>query len=420
MSEKDSLSVVEKVHRIQKEILPLLDRLKKTITGVLIISVFLIVWIMAQSNMIDSLGQEEFRIYNSLGPSCNPNTYNFQEIPAYVTSLMKNSDAANVGIKEFDIITKINHVSINKNADLINWQNNFPQLTPGDSIQVFIMRDNKELKFDVETIPSSTDSTIPLLGIYGIVSDDSCKEVFVLYQGQDVSANMQGIKKFGYVTIFIISALIVVLVIGFIWGRPEINAAKNNLIELENDYLGQHYVMTFNMTRPTGSTNGEKIYNLAQNVFSELKTTKGKPTKWAGILKGHDDYEFDCFQPENVGYSIFAKTVLGKTDEKGVIPDLFVAKHFGEEKITFEKLQELCHATNKTRKDKSLKTKFPKAVNGNILRLVCVGKNYDEQFLTKSYDEISDILDELDFEFHIDLILENKDGDYSILYIDFE
>ena len=72
---------------------------------------------MLENSIIESYGDYEYRIHNSLGPECNPETYNSEAIPAYIVETMPGRGAEKAGILEFDHITKINEIPINNNSE---------------------------------------------------------------------------------------------------------------------------------------------------------------------------------------------------------------------------------------------------------------------------------------------------------------
>lgn len=66
---------------------------------------------------------------------------------SYVASLVENGAAAKAGIKEGDIIVKVNNVSVNTVAEL---QEQIGRFRPGDKVKITVFRANQEKEFDVE------------------------------------------------------------------------------------------------------------------------------------------------------------------------------------------------------------------------------------------------------------------------------
>jgi len=138
-----------------------------------------------------------------------------------------------------------------------------------------------------------------------------------------------------------------------------------------------------------------------QDVFPELRKEDGSKEKWKGQMKLEDGYEFDCFQTTS--------------DEE---PELFIVKHFGDEEITIDKIQELYDKVEEAVKDEKVKKKIEHSDTMDISRIICVGKNYNPKFF-KSDKQLESMMDELEFDEGIDLILDS-DGKYSVIWIDYE
>jgi len=184
----------------------------------------------------------------------------------------------------------------------------------------------------------------------------------------------------------------------------QLRKLRSEVSNWENAYLDQNYLLTFETNPPAGSTDGEKIFNMTQIVFPELRKPNGKPEKWKGIVKGTDGYEFDCFQTTNA-----------KKDEE---KEILVVKHFGDTKITKEKLQELCDAAKESQKEKSVEKKIEKAYEMEIFRIICVGRNYEPK-LIKNEKYQDSVMADLDFDGLIDLILE-EEGNYTVIRFETE
>ena len=51
----------------------------------------------------------------------------------------------------------------------------------------------------------------------------------------------------------------------------QVVALEKEIEEWEGDYLAENYYLSFETNVPTGKTNGEKIFRMAQLVFPELR-----------------------------------------------------------------------------------------------------------------------------------------------------
>ena len=80
-----------------------------------------------------------------------------------ILSIMENSGAEQAGLLENDIITSVNGIPIGGTGA-------FPSLSPGDTANVFVLRDGQPLDFELEIMPSPDD---PERGLIGIMRDNS-------------------------------------------------------------------------------------------------------------------------------------------------------------------------------------------------------------------------------------------------------
>jgi len=89
----------------------------------------------------------------------------FYELPqgVLILSIIEDSGAEKSGLLANDIITSINGNPILSPID-------FPNLSPGDTAQVSVLRDGQRMDFSVEIIPSPED---PERGLIGIMRDNS-------------------------------------------------------------------------------------------------------------------------------------------------------------------------------------------------------------------------------------------------------
>ena len=89
----------------------------------------------------------------------------FYDLPegVLVLSIIENSGAEKAGLLANDIITSINDIRIFSPAD-------FPNLNPGETASVAVLRDGQILNFGVEIIPAPED---PERGLIGIMRDNT-------------------------------------------------------------------------------------------------------------------------------------------------------------------------------------------------------------------------------------------------------
>jgi len=398
--EELELSLSQKAHVAQRSVKKILGLSNKGLYAGIFFAGLMILLGSSTIIFIDNFGQWEFHLESIDGPRCDNLSYAVGETVGYPAQvlILKDKGAEKAGMKDGDIIKKINDYEINSVTDLFMWQENLPHISIGDTVQVVVDRYGEELFFEATTGASdlSIEAGIPIIGVWAN-PEPFCSQYFIL--NTELSEYDIPIVLLYVWGIVIIAGLVaVIMIVALFYWRPKINKVKNQLDEIENDYLEENYGVTFNTTIPEGKTEGEKIFNMSQKVFPELRKTDGSEDVWKGTLKGHNNYEFDCYQITN--------------EEKKNDVELFIVKHFGDELITLEKLQELCDESIKSRSHAD-----EDAAYRNIFRLICVGKNFDQSLLNNEYVEKT--LEELDFEFPLDLILDDE-GSYRILWIDFE
>ena len=394
---KADLSLGERVHLASKDLRRILNpSIGAAILGLIIIGLVSESTFYAAST-IKEYGHDEYRINSPDGPSCDPN--NFSSVtdsdPARII-VVEGLGADKAGIKNGDIILKINDVMIPNSAELQKWPSLMLGVKPGDFVQVTVLRDNEQLSFSVQTTKSE-DSNVPFIGV---VIPSSCASYYFL-NDKEKSLTLDAIRNINnhLVDIYTYTGGFALIFVYFLtWTFWKGRKLKAEMDDWEEAYLDQHYILTFETNTPKGTTNGEKIFNMAQTVFPELRKKNGKPEEWQGKETGKDGYEFDCFQPTNESKR-----------------ELFIAKHFGKTEVDLEKLQELCNKAKESRSLDSLKKKIKDLKEMNILRIICVAENYDAPFLKERSRE--KIIDELRFEYPIDLILE-KDGSYQVLLVE--
>jgi len=386
MSEESELSLAQRVHLTQRDLKSFLKTPIIAI-GIGIVLIGLVIPITLDTrNFLDTFGYFDGKLNSVDGPSCISEDFTGvqADFPSQVL-VIEGSGADKVGMKSGDFIKSINGVPISSTGDVLNWQNLVLGIKPGDNVDVEILRDGVPLSFNVKTTESIDEPTKPMIGIYNAVSCTlyfilkegvvfSQKDIDFVYNNLDIILLTNGI--FGIVLIYFAFTLV-----------GKLRRLRSEVIHWEDAYLDQNYLLTFETNPPHGSTDGEKIFNMAQTVFPELRKRNGKPEKWKGTIKGKEGYEFDCFQTTNA-----------KKDEE---KEILVVKHFGDTKITPDKIQEVCTAADKSRK-------FVKEI-----------KNSEEMDILRLIDYQDEVMDDLDFDYNVDLILE-EEGNYTVIRFETE
>ena len=397
--EKDvELTLGERVHLTQKKIKPILNTTYIALGIGITITVLVLLIGVPSVQFIESFGVWENRLSTTDNRPCipddvvDPTTY-----PAIVNRI-EGTGADEAGIQYGDIITKINELEITSAYSLDGWPDRLPLVNSGDTVTVLIERSGQQITFLVETSPHFDDPSRPMLGVDFV--EPVCSLYFILneeFSQQDLALVLSGI----WAIIIIVATLGAGLIIGFVVWRKKINNLKYEMEEWEGEYIEEAYLLAVETNVLTGDTDGEKISNMMQTVFPELRKDYSTFTKWEGKMKLKDGYEFDYYQ------------TTWDTDHQ-----LIIAKHFGDETITLEKLQELCDKAEKSLKDGNVQQKIEDIEDTEIMRVVCVGRKYDPKFLKD--ESQNELMDKLDVgNIWIDLILE-KDGKYSMLRTEYE
>lgn len=115
---------------------------------------------------------------------------------AYVDEVVENSAAQKAGIKKEDVIVKVNDVGIKSGAQL---QEQIGRYSPGDKIKVTVLRDNKNMTFEVElknkqgnTSFVSSDANVSTLGAEFKEIDTKIKNQLQLEYGVEVKSVTKG------------------------------------------------------------------------------------------------------------------------------------------------------------------------------------------------------------------------------------
>lgn len=365
--------------------------------GIIITGIVLLIGIPS-IQFIESFGVWENRLNSADGPVCNPDNYLEPRMAPAVINLIPGRGAEVAGLQNGDIITKINELDIpNIEALDLDWPSKLPNVKPGDTVNVMILRNGESMSFLVKTTPHSDNLSIPMLGVNYV--ENVCTFYFVLGQDAKFAQSELELVLMGLWAIVIIVAILggALIIAVFFW-RSKINNLNEEIDEWEGEYIDENYYLAFETNVPSGKTNGEKIFRMAQMVFPELRKKDLSPEKWKGEIIGEKQFVFDCFQTTN--------------DEE----QIFIAKHFGDEKIDKEKIKEIIDIVKESLQNDSLNKKIKDLKYMQVMRIVCVGRNYDEKLLE---DETRDeIMDTIVSDYLIDLILE-KDGNYTVLQTEY-
>lgn len=397
-NDEDILTFGQKIHLAQK---PMKTIFNGTITAIIVIGIvtgFIIPIGFYATSLIDDNLHDEYRLDSRWGPTCNPLLY--EKTSIYPAQIFVNDDspAYNSGLRNGDIITKINDVQINNINDLSNWSSNL-DVTPGEIVTVSVIHtDGTVEELNITTISNLEQKDKAKLG-GNMPKEFTCKAYSFMNDNEIVTAAELDLVK-NQISLIMGIVIIFAIVIGsgaWIW-IPKIRTLKRSLEEWEGEYIEESYYFAIQLEVFSKRIDGGILFRAAQEVFPELRKKSGRLEKWAGEISS-DNYIFDCFQPTNQNTY-----------------ELFVAKNFDDNEINFESIKEICEEIKKAKNNDDLKKDINNLKDMNVFRVICIGKNYDKKSLDES-DYFTKLLDKLNVDFPMDFIIE-KDGMCEMVYID--
>jgi len=397
--EDELLTFGQKIHMAQG---PMKKIFQSTIIAIILVGVataLIFPVSLSMTSFIDSKGHDEYRLDSRSGPVCNPQLYdNSETFPAQIL-INDDSPAYDSGLRNGDIITKVNDVQINNKDELLNFGNKLG-IVPGEIVRVSVIHlDGDVEQLDITTSPDPEQSDMARLGV-GVSTEFSCMAYFFLNDDVNITgADLDLIKADFELVMLIIGGIAGVIAIGAIFWIPKIKELREGLEDWEAEYLDESYSLAFETDKFTERIDGEILFNLSQEIFPELRKKSGRLENWAGKISP-DNYGFDCFQPTNQE-----------------VPELFVAKNFDDNEINFESIKEICEQIKKAKKDNELRKDIDRLKDMEVFRVICIGKKYDEKII-KDDDYLEEIKDKISPGYPIDFIIE-RDGKCEIVQFEY-
>ena len=366
---------------------------------------------------IESFGNYEDRFWSPDGPACNIADYTGSIENWPPTIISANAGAHEAGLLSGDNIVRINDYDIKNLGDLYAWDENLSEVKPGDYVDVIVLRDGQEMTFSVKvTGEVYFGDTTTRIGVDTPADENvnPCAHRFTPSKIDDFTANdLQ--TSIGW--LWIQAAVGVILGIVLLWIFFEVRKRNSKLLseldEWDNQFIDEDYIVTFSTTKPKGKTNGEIVFNMARDVFPELRAQDAglPPLKWAGVVENSNGYKFDVFQK-------FGED----TDE---VDDVFVVKHFGDTVVTLKKANEACAEAKFAVKDEKVHAEV-----GNPLyvkRLIIIAKKYDDSIIptmSPTWDDLDaakleKAMDKIDADFAVDFMEEDEKGRFNVLWVDY-
>ena len=412
---EDDLTLGQKIHMKRGELRSSL----RLHYAVLVVGIILITLTVAAAvpaiQFIESFGNYEYRFWSQDGPTCNTDDYigSIEDWPPTITSA--TAGAYEAGLLSGDNIVRINDYDIKNLGDLYAWDENLPEVKPGDYVDVIALREGEEMTFSVKTIGTESFGDMgPRIGVETPTDEtvNPCANRFVPSKIDDFTANdLQTSMDWLYLQ----AAVGVIIGIVLFWIFFEVRKRNSKLIseldEWDNQFIDEDYVVTFSTTKPKGKTNGEKVFNMARDVFTELRTQDAglPPLKWAGVVENSNGYKFDVFQP------------FGEDTD-----DVFAVKHFGDTVVTLKKANEACAEAKFAVKDEKVKENLGK---GTLYmdRLIIIAKTFDDSIIPTMSPTDDDLdaaklekaIGKIDADFYVDFMEEDEKGRFNVLWVDY-
>ena len=389
--------------------------------AMLVIGVTLIILTAAAAvpamQFIESFGNYEDRFWSMDGPTCNTDDYtgSIENWPPTITSTTAGSYEA--GLLSGDNIIRINDYDIKNLGDLYAWGENLPEVKPGDYVDVIALREGEEMTFSVKTTGEEYFGDIrSRIGVDTPADElvNPCVNWFIPSKIDDFTANdLQTSMNWVWIQAAVGVILGCLLVWIFFEVKKRNSKLSSELDEWDNQFIDEDYIVTFSTTKPKGKTNGEKVFNMARDVFPELRTQDAglPPLKWAGVVENSNGYKFDVFQK-------FGED----TDE---VDDVFVVKHFGDTVVTLKKANEACAEAKFAVKDEKVQAKVGNPLYVN--RLIIIAKTFDDSIIPtiSSTDDDLDVaklekaMGKIDADFYVDFMEEDEKGRFNVLWVDY-
>ena len=381
------------------------------VIGIVLIVLTLVVAVPAVQ-FFESFGNYEYRFWTQDGPTCNTADYQglWMDWPASIIAV--SAGAYEAGMMSGDTVVRINDFDIKKAGDLDEWWKDLPEVKPGDYVDVVVLRDGQEITFNVKTNGAEFFGDItPRIGTELPTDSNPCANFFIpnkidAFTANDLQESLNNISLTAAVGV----GMGIILIIVFLGVWKQNNRLVSELDEWEEQFIDEDYVVTFCTTKPKGKTNGEKVFNMARDVFPELRAQDAglPPLKWACVVENSNGYKFDVFQK------------FGENND-----EVFVVKHFGDTVVTLKKANEACAEAKFAVKDEKVQAKVGNPLYVN--RLIIIAKTFDDSIIptmSPTWDDLDaakleKAMDKIDADFAVDFMEEDGKGGFNVLWVDY-
>ena len=217
---------------------------------------------------------------------------------------------------------------------------------------------------------------IVFMGIIGLL---------IGYSVLTINSNYDDSDTIWTATVLLIGTVAILIGVGA-WMIIRNSRFFRELSYMQQQKIRQSYFLAIETTVPEGETSVERVYDILGNVLPEIKLTKKNARK-----KG-EKFQHDLeFKSQGEVFDLKVNTSEG-----------IVLVEFFDKILSWDDLKGFVERIDKAFKD----------VN-EILRVVCVSKDFDDIFLS---EELSDKIKKISNTYKIDLLKEDKTG-FTTLFI---
>ena len=217
---------------------------------------------------------------------------------------------------------------------------------------------------------------IVFMGIIGLL---------IGYSVLTINSNYDDYDTIWTATVLLIGTVAILIGVGA-WMIIRNSRFFRELSYMQQQKIRQSYFLAIETTVPEGETSVERVYDILENVLPEMKLAKKNARK-----KG-EKFQYDLeFKSQGEVFDLKVNTSEG-----------IVLVEFFDKILSWDDLKGFVERIDKAFKD----------VN-EILRVVCVSKDFDDIFLS---EELSDKIKKFTNTYKIDLLKEDKTG-FTTLFI---
>ena len=217
---------------------------------------------------------------------------------------------------------------------------------------------------------------IVFMGIIGLL---------IGYSVLTINSNYDDSDTIWTATVLLIGTVAILIGVGA-WMIIRNSRFFRELSYMQQQKIRQSYFLAIETTVPEGETSVERVYDILGNVLPEIKLAKKNARK-----KG-EKFQYDLeFKSNGEVFDLKVNTSEG-----------IVLVEFFDKILSWDDLKGFVERIDKAFKD----------VN-EILRVVCVSKDFDDIFLS---EELSDKIKKIGKDYKIDLLKEDKTG-FTTLFI---